>query len=442
MEQTNRTEAPTQDNQDSRVLEPLAAPESAEPLAVEFDPLPDVPDGDDIELSNWRASVEAYVSTQTQPFTVDDVLEHGMHFTPGGWDRSEQMRCAEILRELGFDRQQRRIDGVRAQYWSSPTMVAFESRASEVSQPAAAEHVAPAPQEDGSIVGDAVDDDASPAPSTPVEPAQPSGPTESASARYQRLSARETEIKAKLRAAKAGLTAAEDARKKAALAAVGGSFKEEAAYYAAVDADKAASAHVEQLTAALAQIGEDLRHAGIEQEAERRVAQCRHIREAARLVEDSGARIEATLAEAGKLINAYLRNVDLIYRRSIPVLSGQPECAMPMTQPMAHAILGHFLRSAKLDPDFFSDMNLRSLLAFESPSQIVSMQLGGITERLLDNSWMALAEPDPHFMAEPIDPAIDPEIRRKRSAWPENHQLVPAGIFPTIRRADAEGEEA
>src|SRR6516225_7103165 len=98
MEEINHMEEDlTHTGEDSQVYEPLATleastpqPDDAEPTTDELDPLPDVQD-EDIERSHWRATVAAYVATQTEPLMADDVLEHGFHFTPGGWTRSEQM---------------------------------------------------------------------------------------------------------------------------------------------------------------------------------------------------------------------------------------------------------------------------------------------------------------------------------------------------------------
>ncbi|WP_143037105.1 hypothetical protein [Paraburkholderia tuberum] len=444
MEQINPIEDLTHDgasdSQYSQVLEPLATseastphPESAESATGEFDPLPDVQDGDDPELSNWRASVEAYVATQTQPFTVDDVLEHGLHFTPGGWDRSEQMRVAAILRELGFDRQQRRIEGVRAQYWSSPTMgqphqeVAAAVFDEQHVEPAEAMQPTPAPEQDGSIIGDAVDDDTA-APSAPVEPAQPTEPAESASTRYARLSARQTDIKRKLADAQRVLHFAQDARKQTALAAVEGGFKAEAAYYEAVEKHTQASAHVEQLTAALAQVSADLQRASVYAEAERRVLQCQAVRDAARRVEAYGPKIEGLLTDLGKAVSGYLHDVNVVYRKAWPVMTGQHEVATPWTEPVSCALMGHFLRSAGLDPEFFTDLSshgLNGLLRYETPSQVVDMQLGNIVERLADN-YLELIEVR----------EVEPETAELQTGdtWAEvtrGHELVPPGIFPT-----------
>lgn len=463
MEKINHIEDLTRDAEESQALESLATlevsahqPEDAEPAADESDHLPDVNDAD-IELNNWRASVEAYVATQVQPFTVDDVLEHGMHFTPGGWDRSEQMRCAAILRELGFDRQQRRIDGVRAQYWSSPTMVAFESRASGVSPPATAtaEHVPATPDEGGSIIGDAAcpdleSDQAGDEPnqtSNPEgldlksEPAQSDLKSDSAEAaeaardRYTRLSARQTEIKRKLADAQRAAHFATDARRKAALAAVEGGFTAEASYYKAVEADKEAGARVEQLQAALAAIGTDLQRAIVYAEAERRRLQCKAVRDMARAVETYGPRIEGLLVELGKAVSGYMHDINVVYRKSWSVMTGAREVAAPQTDPVACALMGQFLRSSGLDPSFFTELTshgMNGLLRFEPPSQIVDMQLANITERLVDNNWSMVNVQE-----------ADPEAEERAAAvLAPGHELVPQGIYPNTLPADAEGDEA
>lgn len=444
MEEINRIEDLTHDKQDSQVLEPLAASEvsthqleATEPTTDELDPLPDLPDGD-VEASHWRASVEAYVSMQTKPFTTDQVLTEGMHLfqTDDGEWRRDQMRVAEILRKLGFDRQQRRIEGVRAQYWSSPTMVAFEARAQAApieapskpleqhADPAAADPLPFLTETPNTVIGDAADD-AGGALSTPAEPAQPSEPRESASARYQRLNDRQIDIKRKLADAKRALHFAQEARRKAALEGVDGGLAAEAAYWAAVDKDKAANAHVEQLTAALSQINQDVQRASVYAEAERRVQQCNAVREDARRIEVYGPRIESLLAELGKAVSGYLHDVNAIHRKSWPVLTGAREVAVPYTEPVACALLGQFLRSSGLNPEFFLDLTsygMNGLLRYETPSQIVDMQLGNITERLVDNNWGMV------HVQETDDETEEDEHRAVVPA--PGHELVPNGIYP------------
>lgn len=418
---------------------PEHQPEASEPPAGESDGAlavtDDLPplDGDDIEMEHWRRSVEAYVSTKTEPFMVDDVLVSGFHFAPP-LERADQMRVAAILRERGFEGQHRRIDGVRAHWWSSPTMVAFA--APQPSQPATVavrdeQHVEQvAPREGGSIVGDAVesDDATQPAPSAPVEPAQPSEAAEPASTRYRQLSARQIDIKRKLADAQRMLHFAKDARKQAALAAAeGAGFVAEAAYEKAVIRHKEAGAHVEKLTEALEQIGKDLQRASVYAEAERRVQQCKEIRDAARAVEAYGPRIEGLLAELGKAVSGYLHDINVIYQKSWPVLTGAREVAAPLTEPVAYGLLGHFLRSSGLDPAFFTELTsygMHGLLRYETPSQIADMQLGNITARLADNylSLVEVSEAEPDFVAEP------------ETSWAQatpGHEHVPAGIFPT-----------
>jgi hypothetical protein len=407
MEQTNRLETLTHDDQDSRALEPLALPkvsedqpEAGEPATAGFDPLPDVPEGDDPELRNWRASVEAYVAMQTQPFTVDDVLEHGLHFTPGGWDRSEQMRVAAILRELGFDRQQRRIEGVRAQYWSSPTMVAFESRASEASQPATVavrdeQRAEPAAVEQprfltetpNTIIGDAA------AAPQLDEPRQTDLPRESARTRCATLRARHADVKMKLEGAQRDLQAAQDDRKRASLDALDGGTAAEGRYHRAVEREAQVRARLDQLSAALAQIDEDLPLAQREATAEARAEQCDKIRHAARLVETYGPRIEALLDELGKTVQNYLKDVNTVHRSAAFVSTGEPWLAMPSAEFLAHAVMGQLMRSSGVSLEFFLELTvqgLQNLLRHESPSEVVNYQLGNITARLVDNHWNCL----------------------------------------------------
>lgn len=64
-----------------------------------------------------RPVVNDYVARLTRPFTVDEVLLYAVKVTPPV-ERRDQMRVASILRELGFGHRLRRVNGVRAQYWS------------------------------------------------------------------------------------------------------------------------------------------------------------------------------------------------------------------------------------------------------------------------------------------------------------------------------------
>lgn len=433
MEQTNRIEHLTHDGEDSQALEPLAAldvsahqPDAAEPATDELDQLP----GEDIELRNWRATVEAYAAMQAEPFTSDDVLVHGFCMAPEFIEKGDQMRVARILRELGYTKEQRRVNTVRRELWSKPSEAAVSDE-QHVEQ-SAAEHAPAAPQEGGSIVGDAVDDDARPAPSTPAEPARPRESAGSASTRYQQMSARQTEIMRKLADAQRVLHFAQDARKQAALAAAdGGGFVAEAAYEKAVDKHKEAGAHVEQLTEALSQISTDLQRASVYAEAERRVQQCNAVRDMARAVEGYGPKIEGLLAELGKAVSGYLHDINVVHRKSWPVLTGAREVAAPLTEPVACALLGHFLRSSGLDPAFFIELTshgMNGLLRYETPSQIVDMQLGNITERLADN-YLEMIEVREG----------EPETEDCAETWAEaapGHELVPAGIFPAQSTTD------
>jgi hypothetical protein len=280
-----------------------------------------------------------------------------------------------------------------------------------------------------------VDDDTH-APSTPVEPAQPTEPAESASARYQRLNDRQIDIKRKLADAQRVLHFAQDARRKAALAAADdGGFAVEAAYIKAVDADKAAAGQVEMLTAALEALGKDVNRTYAEQVAERRIEQCQAVRSDASKVAGYGLRIERLLRELGPLVSAYLRDVNAVYRKAWPVMNGQRECAVPMTDPVSCALMGEFLRSSGLEPSFFTELTshgMHGLLRFEPISQIVDTQLGNITARLVDNYWNAMTPQEAYeanFMAEPEE------------TWAEatpGHQLVPPGIFPSPSAGDDE----
>lgn len=71
------------------------------------------PDRDLLTLRIWR-----YVKKREEPFTTDQLVVEEFRVLPSDVKRADQMRVAEVLRDLGCERQQRRINGVRAQYWS------------------------------------------------------------------------------------------------------------------------------------------------------------------------------------------------------------------------------------------------------------------------------------------------------------------------------------
>lgn len=413
-------------------------PDGASLLAAESAALPGLPDdlpGDGYETAAWRREVAEYVAEQSVPFTVDDVLVDGLHMMRGGIERGDQMRVAAILRALGYEKQQRRVSGERQNLWSRP---AQSGEAAAPHEPTGADQPLAAPEEGGSIIGDAIEetpaehDNGAPAPGAP---SPDDAPPASASMRYLNLCNRETDIKRKLADANRVLHFAQDARKKSALAAVDGGFAAEAAYYTAVDADKAARAHVEQLTAALAQIGQDIQRASQYAVAERRVQQCKAVRDDARNVEGYGPRIEGLLAELGTAVSGYLHDINVVFRKSLPVMTGARDVAAPQTEPVACALLGHFLRSSGLDPAFFIELTshgMNGLLRYETPSQIVDMQLGNVTERLADN-YPGLIEVE----EVKVEPDAEDSDRRAEALEP-GHELVPAGIFPATHHAAEE----
>ncbi|MCA8435357.1 hypothetical protein [Burkholderia seminalis] len=381
---------------DSEALAPLVQsdasahqPEADEPLAGESDAPAAVIDEfplDDTAAGSWmRADVMAYARMQTEPFTSSDVLVDALHMVrdDGPQWKAGEMAVAKILRELGYDRHQRRVNGERQNLWSK-----LAEPQDEATQAAHVDQTPFLTETPNTVIGDAADDDVGNAPSTSAEPAKPTEPAESACTRYQEMTARQTEIKRKLADAKRASHFATESRKKAALAAVDGGFKAEADYYKAVEADKAASAHVEQLTAALESLDSDLQRASLYAEAERRVQQCNAVRDMARVVEGYGPRIEGLLVDLGKAVSGYMHDINVVYRRSWSVMTGAREVAAPQTDPVACALMGQFLRSSGLDPEFFTDLTshgMNGLLRYESPSQIVDMQLANITDRLVDN---------------------------------------------------------
>lgn len=434
---------------------PEHQPEAGEPLATGSDAPAAVVDEvplDDTAAGGWmRAEVIAYASVQTEPFTTSDVLIDGLHMVreDGPQWKADEMAVAKILREMGYDRQQRRVHRERQNLWSKPSEPDEAPQAARDGQhvePITAAHVEQPPLLTAAvtIIGDATDGVVPGA--MPVEPVQDAGPRESASTRYQQLSARQTDIKRKLADAQRVLHFAQDARRKAALAAAdGGGFAAEAAYIKAVDTDKAAAGHVEMLTAALEALGKDLIRADAERVAERRIEQCQAVRDDASKVAGYGLRIEALLKELGPLVSAYLRDVNVVYRKAWPVMNGQRECAIPMTDPISSALMGEFLRSSGLDPSFFTELTshgMNGLLRFEPVSQVVDMQLGNITDRLVDNYWNATSPQDAYESTFMSEPETDDHDRRavRAPVGHVGHELVPAGIFPTTRPADAEGE--
>lgn len=407
---------------------PVHQPEAGEPLTSGSDApagtIDEVPLDDTAAGGRMRAEVMAYARMQTEPFTTSDVLVDGLHMVreDGPQWKADEMAVAKILRELGYDRQQRRVHGERQNLWSKPTQAAPDQQHGE---PPTAEHVEHQPslmETPNTVIGDATDDTVPAA--TPFEPAQQTESAESARTRYQDMTARQTEIKRKLADAKRAAHFATDSRKKAALAAVDGGFKAEAEYYKAVEADKAASAHVEQLTAALESLDRDLQRASVYAEAERRVQKCNAVRDMARVAEGYGPRIEGLLAELGKAVSGYMHDINAVYRNSWSVITGARDVAAPQTDPVACALMGQFLRSSSLDPEFFTDLTshgMNGLLRYESPSQVIGMQLANITERLVDNyvDMIVVREGEP-----------EAEDDCKATSPMPGHEVVPAGIYP------------
>lgn len=70
-------------------------------------------------VDGWHSAVAGYAASHSE-FTTDDVLVEAFFMMPAAVTRGDQMRCAEILRSLGYDRQQRRIDGLRQNLWFKP----------------------------------------------------------------------------------------------------------------------------------------------------------------------------------------------------------------------------------------------------------------------------------------------------------------------------------
>lgn len=419
MQDSNKPEDLPRDSQDVAPVVPSNAPaeqpDPDEPPAAVIDEMP----LDDTAPGGWmRAEVMAYARMQTEPFTTSDVLIDGLHMVreDGPQWKADEMAVAKILRELGYDRQQRRVHGERQNLWSKPEQAEGEAPPTahdqQFGEPPAASSVELPP-----LLTVAA----------PVESAQPTEPADSARARYQDMSARQTEIQRKLADAKRAAHFATDSRKKAALAAVDGGFKAEAEYYKAVEADNAASAHVEQLTAALESLDRDLQRASVYAEAERRVQKCNAVRDMARVVEGYGPRIEGLLAELGKAVSGYMRDINAVYRNSWSVMTGARDVAAPQTDPVACALMGQFLRSSSLDPEFFTDLTshgMNGLLRYESPSQVIGMQLTNITDRLADNyvDMIVVREGEPEAASDDGTAA----------APMPGHELVPDGIYPDI----------
>lgn len=64
----------------------------------------------------WEVPIRRYLEgvRETQ---VAAVLEHGLGMPPERWGKSEQMRAANVLRDLGFDRKDAWRDGEKAKVW-------------------------------------------------------------------------------------------------------------------------------------------------------------------------------------------------------------------------------------------------------------------------------------------------------------------------------------
>ncbi|WP_321864681.1 hypothetical protein [Burkholderia cenocepacia] len=87
--------------------------------------------------------------------------------------------------------------------------------------------------------------------------------------------------------------------------------------------------------------------------------------------------------------------------------------------------MGQFLRSSSLDPEFFIDLTshgMNGLLRYESPSDVVHMQITNITDRLVDNDvdMIVVHEGEPEA-ADDDGTAATPM---------PGHELVPDGIYP------------
>lgn len=70
------------------------------------------------EMSDgWHDTVAAYAASHAD-FTTDQVLIEAFGMVPEYVEKSDQMRVAEILRALGFESHQKRVNGERQNLWN------------------------------------------------------------------------------------------------------------------------------------------------------------------------------------------------------------------------------------------------------------------------------------------------------------------------------------
>jgi hypothetical protein len=89
-----------------------------EPVVAAVDPLAEIVG---VEMSDgWRDTVAAYAGSHAD-FTTDQVLVDAFGMVAEFVERADQMRVAEILRQLGYDMKQRRVNGERQNLWIKPS---------------------------------------------------------------------------------------------------------------------------------------------------------------------------------------------------------------------------------------------------------------------------------------------------------------------------------